>query len=78
MRVSSERPPAKTAGDKIGTQMSYGRGADSDATGATVVFDLIEIARDVAAGQISAKTMFGIPGFVRPGDLSDPVPSAGI
>jgi len=46
-------------GDKIGTQMFYGRGAGGDATGAAVVSDLIEIARDLAAGQMSAKKVSG-------------------
>jgi homoserine dehydrogenase len=48
-------------GDRIGTQMFYGRGAGGDATGAAVVSDLIEIARDLAKGQLSAKK---IPGFL--------------
>jgi homoserine dehydrogenase len=46
-------------GDKIGTQMFYGRGAGGDATGAAVVSDLIEIARDLAAGRMSAKKVSG-------------------
>jgi homoserine dehydrogenase len=46
-------------GDKIGMQMFYGRGAGGDATGAAVVSDLIEIARDLAAGQTSAKKLSG-------------------
>jgi homoserine dehydrogenase len=46
-------------GDKIGTQMFYGRGAGGDATGSAVVSDLIEIARDLAAGQLSAKNISG-------------------
>jgi homoserine dehydrogenase len=46
-------------GDKIGTQMFYGRGAGGDATGAAVVSDLIEISRDFAAGQLSAKNISG-------------------
>jgi homoserine dehydrogenase len=46
-------------GDKIGTQMFYGRGAGGDATGAAVVSDLIEIARDLTAGQVSAKKISG-------------------
>src|ERR1700722_19304439 len=46
-------------GDKIGTQMFYGRGAGGDATGAAVVSDLIEIARDFAAGRMGAKNMCG-------------------
>jgi len=53
-------------GDKIGTQMFYGRGAGGDATGAAVVSDLIEIARDLAAGQMSAKK---ISGFLDSHDL---------
>jgi homoserine dehydrogenase len=53
-------------GDKIGTQMFYGRGAGGDATGAAVVSDLIEIARDLAAGQTSAKK---ISGFLDSPDL---------
>jgi homoserine dehydrogenase len=46
-------------GDKIGTQMFYGRGAGGDATGSAVVSDLIEIARDFAAGQMNAKNVSG-------------------
>lgn len=46
-------------GDRIGMQMFYGRGAGGDATGAAVVSDLIEIARDLAAGQSSAKKVSG-------------------
>jgi homoserine dehydrogenase len=46
-------------GDKIGTQMFYGRGAGGDATGSAVVSDLIEISRDHAAGQLSAKNIAG-------------------
>ena len=39
--------------------MFYGRGAGGGATGAAVVSDLIEIAKDLSAGQISAKEVFG-------------------
>ena len=46
-------------GDKIGTQMFYGRGAGGDATGAVVVSDLIEIACDLAAGQLRPKRLSG-------------------
>src|SRR5207302_9278317 len=53
-------------GDKIGTQMFYGRGAGGDATGSAVVSDLIEIARDFAAGQMNAKN---ISGLLRPREL---------
>jgi homoserine dehydrogenase len=65
-------------GDKIGMQMFYGRGAGGDATGAAVVSDLIEIARDLAAGQMSAKK---VSGFLDSHDLElsrIPDPSAGI
>jgi homoserine dehydrogenase len=50
--------------------MFYGRGAGGDATGAAVVSDLIEIARDLAKGQLSAKT---IPGFLngQPAKISE-------
>ena len=46
-------------GDKLGTQMFYGRGAGGEATGAAVVSDLVEIARDLAAGQLRAKQVSG-------------------
>ena len=58
-------------GDKIGMQMFYGRGAGGDATGAAVVSDLIEIARDLAAGQMSAKKRVRIPGLARPSNLRE-------
>jgi homoserine dehydrogenase len=53
-------------GDKIGTQMFYGRGAGGDATGTAVVSDLVEIARDLASGHLSAKR---VSGFVDSHDL---------
>ena len=46
-------------GDRLGVQMFYGRGAGGDATGAAVVSDLVEIARDLAAGRLSAKNVVG-------------------
>jgi len=46
-------------GDRLGTQMFYGRGAGGDATGAAVVSDLVEIARDLAAGRLSSKNVVG-------------------
>jgi len=63
-------------GDKIGTQMFYGRGAGGDATGSAVVSDLIEISRDLAAGQLSAKN---ISGFLNSRELelcTNPHPAA--
>lgn len=53
-------------GDKIGMQMFYGRGAGGDATGAAVVSDLVEIARDLAAGHLGAKN---VSGFLNSQDL---------
>ena len=53
-------------GDRIGTQMFYGRGAGGDATGVAVVSDLIEIARGLAAGRTSAKN---VSGFLNAQDL---------
>jgi homoserine dehydrogenase len=53
-------------GDNIGMQMFYGRGAGGGATGAAVVSDLMEIARDLAAGQLRAKT---VSGFINAKDV---------
>jgi homoserine dehydrogenase len=39
--------------------MFYGRGAGGDATGAVVVSDLMEIARDFAQGHLRAKSVSG-------------------
>ncbi|MBV9608077.1 MAG: homoserine dehydrogenase [Acidobacteria bacterium] len=47
-------------GEKVGTQMFYGRGAGGGPTGAAVVADLVEISRQFAAGRLTAKK---IPGF---------------
>ena len=58
-------------GDNIGTQMFYGRGAGGDATGAAVVSDLIEIARDLAAGQLQAKKVVRLYRCPGTGDLAD-------
>jgi homoserine dehydrogenase len=46
-------------GERVGTQMFYGRGAGGEPTGIAVVSDLMEIARDFAAGHLSAKTAAG-------------------
>lgn len=47
-------------GERVGTQMFYGRGAGGDATGIAVLSDLMEIAGDFATGRLSAKPA---PGF---------------
>ena len=59
-RVQGVNNAVFLTGSKIGTQMFYGRGAGGDATGAVVVSDLIEIARDLVQGQLRAKN---VPGF---------------
>ena len=46
-------------GEKVGMQMFLGRGAGGDPTGAAVVSDLVEIARNMAAGRVAAKTLSG-------------------
>ena len=46
-------------GSKVGTQMFYGHGAGGNATGAVVVSDLIEIARDLVQGHLRAKSAVG-------------------
>jgi homoserine dehydrogenase len=58
-RVQDVNNAVFLTGSKIGTQMFYGRGAGGDATGAVVVSDLIEIARDFAQGQLRAKNVSG-------------------
>jgi homoserine dehydrogenase len=58
-RVQDVNNAVFVSGSKIGTQMFYGRGAGGDATGAVVVSDLIEIARDLAHGQLRAKNVSG-------------------
>ncbi|MGH9484618.1 MAG: homoserine dehydrogenase [Terriglobales bacterium] len=42
-------------GERVGTQMFYGRGAGGDATAVAVLSDVMEIAGDWAAGHTSAK-----------------------
>ncbi len=54
------------AGEKVGTQMLYGRGAGGNATGTAVLSDVVEIARHLARGQRSSN---GLPGFHHPKKL---------
>jgi len=58
-RVQDVNNAVFVTGSKIGTQMFYGRGAGGDATGAVVVSDLVEIARDLAQGKLRAKNVSG-------------------
>jgi homoserine dehydrogenase len=46
-------------GEKVGTQMFLGRGAGGDPTGAAVVSDLVEIARNIVAGRVTTKAFSG-------------------
>jgi homoserine dehydrogenase len=46
-------------GEKVGTQMFMGRGAGGDPTGAAVVSDLVEIARNMVDGRMAAKALSG-------------------
>ena len=47
------------AGEKVGTQMLYGRGAGGGATGTAVLSDVIEIARQISRGQIRPSALAG-------------------
>ncbi len=58
-RVQGVNNAVFLTGSKIGTQMFYGRGAGGDATGAVVVSDLIEIARDLVQGHLRARNVIG-------------------
>ncbi len=51
------------AGEKVGTQMLYGRGAGGNATGTAVLSDVIEIAQQIARGHTAASSL---PGFHAP------------
>jgi len=61
-RVQGVNNAVFVSGKKIGTQMFYGRGAGGDATGAVVVSDLVEIARDLAHSHLRAKNVSGFGG----------------
>jgi homoserine dehydrogenase len=47
------------AGEKVGTQMLYGRGAGGGATGTAVLSDVLQIARQIARGQTSSSLLAG-------------------
>lgn len=55
------------AGEKVGTQMLYGRGAGGGATGTAVLSDVVQIARHLARGQ---KVPNGLPGFHKPEQIA--------
>ena len=47
------------AGEKVGTQMLYGRGAGGGATGTAVLSDVLQIARQIAHGQTASSLLAG-------------------
>ena len=53
-------------GEKVGTQMFYGRGAGGNATGTAVLSDVVQIARHLARGQSGPN---GLAGFHHPEKL---------
>jgi len=63
------------AGEKVGTQMLYGRGAGGGATGTAVLSDVLQIARQIARGQASASLLAGFNGTptLRPAPRPAPV-----
>lgn len=63
------------AGEKVGTQMFYGRGAGGDATGTAVLSDVLEIARQIARGHTAPSTLAGFESGkpVRPSMRTQPM-----
>jgi homoserine dehydrogenase len=63
------------AGEKVGTQMLYGRGAGGGATGTAVLSDVLQIARQIARGQASTSILagFGDAPPARPAPRLSPV-----
>ncbi len=47
------------AGEKVGTQMLYGRGAGGSATGTAVLSDVLQIAQQIARGQSASSSLAG-------------------
>src|SRR5262249_24780759 len=54
------------AGERVGTQMLYGRGAGGSATGTAVLSDVLQIAQQIARGQTTRSLLAG---FNRAGPL---------
>src|SRR5579859_7337184 len=63
------------AGEKVGTQMLYGRGAGGGATGTAVLSDVLQIARQIARGQAQISLLAGFNGTptLRPAPRPSPV-----
>ena len=63
------------AGEKVGTQMLYGRGAGGGATGTAVLSDVLQIARQIALRQTNTVFLRGFDGGeqLRPAPRANPV-----
>src|SRR6185437_2183848 len=63
------------AGEKVGTQMLYGRGAGGDATGTAVLSDVLEIAKQIARGHTASSTLAGFESSepVKPSPRTHPI-----
>lgn len=63
------------AGEKVGTQMLYGRGAGGDATGTAVLSDVLEIAKQIARGHTASSTLAGFQSGepVKPSPRTQPI-----
>lgn len=62
------------AGEKVGTQMLYGRGAGGGATGTAVLSDVLQIARQLARGQTASSLFAGFNHAAPVRPLSRPRP----
>jgi homoserine dehydrogenase len=62
------------AGEKVGTQMLYGRGAGGGATGTAVLSDVLQIARQIAHGQATSSLLAGFNQGEPLRPLSRPLP----
>jgi homoserine dehydrogenase len=62
------------AGEKVGTQMLYGRGAGGGATGTAVLSDVLQIARQIAHGHTTSSLLAGFNQEEPLRPLSRPLP----
>jgi homoserine dehydrogenase len=63
------------AGEMVGTQMLYGRGAGGGATGTAVLSDVIEIAQQIAGGHVRPRAMSGFDNAetLQPSPWTEPI-----
>jgi homoserine dehydrogenase len=61
-------------GEKVGTQMLYGRGAGGDATGTAVLSDVLQIAQQIARGHAAPSALSGFHNAERKPLLPRPRP----